>query len=159
MTYKEPSGTSENNYAALFTNFTWFSRYNLAETDNTSLSIGAPLGAGIGIANGSYSPSVYFGFDIPLVLDYNIGFKSSHENENKPGFYFGTGFGYTITNWTDGSSMESLSTYGPLLRGGIRIGGGTENHPERGTAIALSFKWGLEEQKSKTYGIGVFWDF
>jgi hypothetical protein len=159
MTYKESSGTYQNNYTILFTNLTWFPRYNLTESDNSSISIGAPLGAGVGIASGLYESSLYYGFDFPLVLDYNIGFKSSPDNENKPGVYFGTGFGYTLTNWTDGSSTDNLNSYGPLLRGGMRFGAATENHPEWGMTIGLSFKLGLEERKSKTYGIMVLWDF
>jgi hypothetical protein len=160
MTYRETSDFGSNNFSILFTNLTWFPRYNLTASENSSISVGLPLGAGVGIANDFYGgASLYYGFDFPLVIDYNIGFKSSPDNENKPGVYFGTGFGYTLTNWTDGSSTQNLNSYGPLLRGGMRFGAATQNHPDWGMTIGLSYKLGLEERKSKTYGIIVLWDF
>ncbi len=143
-----------------FTNLTYFPRYTLTESDRTSVSIGAPVGAGVGFSTGGGSgdASVYYGFDIPVVIDYNIGRKSTMENEESFGWYVGTGFGYQYTNWTDGYSNEKLNSYGPLLRAGIRFGGGF-NHPDRATTVGLSFKPGLEKSKFKTFGIAVLTEF
>ena len=150
---------NSNQTTALFTNFTWFPRYILVSGDYNSLTVGMPLGAGIGIASSYYGASLYYGFDFPLVLDYNFGMKSTPGNFDKPGGYFGAGFGYTLTNWTDGGSSDHQNSYGPIFRGGIRFGAGERKHPDWGITIGLSYKLGLESAKNKTYGITVLWDF
>jgi hypothetical protein len=140
-----------------FTNLTYFPRLNLMEAENSSISIGAPVGAGIGISR-TGDGSIYWGFDLPAVVDYNIGWKSTADNEQNFGGYFGGGFGYMLTNWSDGSSTEKMNSYGPIVRGGVRIGG-FANSPNIGLCIGLSYKIGLEAQKFKTYGIQVLADF
>lgn len=143
-----------------FTNLTYYPRYTLTESDRTSLSIGAPVGAGVGFSTGGGSgdASVYYGFDLPVVIDYNIGRKSTIENEDSFGWYIGTGFGYQYTNWTDGSSTDKLNSYGPLLRAGIRFGSGA-NWPDRATTVGFSFKPGLDKNKFKTFGIAALMEF
>lgn len=154
--------TSSERYTATvaFTNLTYFPRYTLTKSDRTSLSIGTPVGAGVGFSagGGSGDASVYYGFDLPLVIDYNIGRKSTIENEDSFGWYLGTGFGYQFTNWTDGYSTNKLNSYGPLLRAGIRFGGGSRR-PDRATTVGLSFKPGLEKSRFKTFGIAVLTEF
>jgi hypothetical protein len=143
----------------LFTNFTYFPRFTFGEKEHSSLSIGVPVGAGIGFNNGgSANASVYYGFDLPLVVDFNGGRKSSPDNEDRFGWYAGAGFGYALTNWTDGSSTEKLNSYGPLFRTGIRFGGGS-NRPERATTVGFFFKPGLEKTKFKTFGIAALTEF
>lgn len=160
MNLKTTNATNSNQTTAFFTNLVWFPRYIIAGGDHQSLTVGLPIGAGIGIASSLYNDaSLYYGFDFPLVLDYNFGMKSTPENADKPGAYLGAGFGYTITNWTDGSSTENQNSYGPIFRGGIRFGAGERKHPDWGLTIGLSYKIGLETAKNKTYGLAVLWDF
>ena len=150
-----------NNNLLFFTNLTYFPKFTLTESENSSVSVGIPLGAGIGLVRdggGDYG-SVYYGFDFPLVIDYNMGCKATAEMDEGFGWYIGAGFGYTLTNWTDGSSTEKSNSYGPLLRSGVRFGLNDDRHPERALTIALFFKPGLEKAKFKTYGIGVITEF
>lgn len=143
-----------------FTNLTYFPRYNILETDGSSISIGAPVGAGIGISSGTGSgdASIYWGVDLPAVIDYNIGKKSTLDNDQNFGGYFGGGFGYTLTNWSDGSSTEKINSYGPIIRGGLRFGK-FDDDSDVSICIGLSYKIGLETEKFKTYGIQVLMDF
>lgn len=150
--------TAGSSYTATvaFTNFTYFPRYTLTESENSSVSIGIPIGGGIGIADGSGGgdASLYYGFDFPLVIDFNKGRKSTYENEERFGWYFGAGFGYMLTSWTDGYSSQKLNSYGPIARAGIRFGAGA-NNPDKATTLGLYFKPGLEKHKFKTFGIAV----
>jgi hypothetical protein len=154
--------TASNRYTATvsFANLTYFPKFTVTESENSSVSIGIPVGLGIGIASDVLGgeTTVYYGVDLPLAVDFNMGRKSTNENEDGFGWYIGSGFGYTLTNWTDGSSTEKLNSYGPLFRAGVRFTAGSD-HPEWATTVGLSFKPGLESTKFKTFGIGVFIDF
>jgi hypothetical protein len=144
-----------------FANLTYFPRYNLAESENNSLSGGIPISVGLGFASSAAggSDGLYWGLDLPLVFDYNSGRKSTKDNIKKFGLYFGGGFGYTLTNWSDGNSTGHVNSYGPLARAGFRFGVSDEQHPDWAIAIGLSFKYGLETAHYKTYGISVMIDF
>ncbi len=158
MTANIKEGGDRYTMTMSFTNLTYFPRYILSESDNSSLTIGAPVGAGIGFANsGGTDAALYYGFDLPLALDYNIGRKSSYENNEGFGWYVGGGFGYMWTNWTDGSSTDKISSFGPMARAGIRFGSGSQN-PDRALTLGFSFKPGLEKRKFKTFGIAVLYE-
>jgi hypothetical protein len=153
--YEKYSSTLE------FANLTYFPRYIFIESKNTSFSGGIPIGVGLGFASSGAggSDGVYWGIDLPAVFDYNIGRRSTSNNDSKFGTYFGAGFGYAFTNWSDGSSAQHVNSYGPLIRSGIRFGVGDEQHPDWALSIGISFKYGLEAQNYKTYGISVMIDF
>ncbi len=159
-TIKSEGETSS--FSMMQTNFTYFPRYNFIENENSSLSIGAPVGAGIGIASNTYGDDagVSFAFDLPIVLDYNLGFKSTSETSNYFGGYFGAGFGYYHVSIT-GSQYSNFdgSTYGPLVRGGVRIGSSNESWGDHGLTIGIFYKKGLEETKFNTFGFNVLYDF
>lgn len=158
-TVTSPGETSS--FSLLQTNFTYFPRYNFIENENSSVSIGAPLGAGIGIASNTYGdPGLAFAFDVPIVLDYNLGFKATSESSNYFGGYFGAGFGFYHVTIT-GSQYSDFdgSTYGPLVRGGVRIGSANESWGDHGLTIGLFYKKGLEKDKLNTFGFNVLYDF
>ena len=123
-------------YSALLT---YFPRLNVKESEHTSLSIGIPFGLGIGktrTSAGGPDGGFHFGADIPVVVDFNMGYKSSSENEYKSGGYLGLGFGYSFNTWDDGSKRKTLSdpynknasSYGPIFRGGVRMHSGMKDH-------------------------------
>ena len=153
--YEKYSSTLE------FANLTYFPRYIFTESENSSFSGGIPIGLGLGFASSAAggNDGVYWGLDLPAVFDYNIGRRSTSSNDSKFGTYFGAGFGYTFTNWSDGSSTQHVNSYGPIIRTGIRFGVGDEQHPDWALSIGLSFKYGLEVENYKTYGISVMIDF
>lgn len=159
-TVTTPGETSS--FSMMQTNITYFPRYNFIENENSSVSVGAPIGAGIGIASNMYGDDagVSFAFDLPLVVDYNLGFKSTSEISNYFGGYFGVGFGYYHVSIT-GSQYSNFdgSTYGPLVRGGVRIGSANESWGDHGLTIGLFYKKGLEETKFNTFGFNVLYDF
>ena len=80
-TITSPGSTST--FSLLQTNFIYFPRYNFAEFENSSISVGLPVCAGISIASNTYGddPGIAFAFDLQGVADYNIGCKSTRENE------------------------------------------------------------------------------
>ncbi len=149
-----------NKFSLFQTNFTYFPRYNFVENENSSISIGAPVGAGVGIVNSdSGDPGVGFSFDLPAVVDYNIGCKSTPETETYFGGYLGAGFGYS-QNTVSGTSYSNIkaSSYGPLLRAGVRIGSAKENWRGHAVTIGFYYKKGLEAAKYNTAGCNVLVD-
>lgn len=160
MTAKIDNPSEKYTATVSFTNFTYMPRLIFGAKESSSLSLGFPVSAGVGIGSDVFGEShIYYGGELPLVFDFNKGRKSSPENEDNFGWYIGTGFSYTLTNWsTGGGSADKLNSYGPLLRFGVRFGGGS-NNPERATTVGLSFKPGLEETKFKTFGIAALMEF
>ncbi|MGZ8557673.1 MAG: hypothetical protein ACXWWC_05050 [Chitinophagaceae bacterium] len=53
MNAKINNFTGKYSLTTPFTNLTYFPRYNLMETEGSSISIGVPLGAGVGISSGT----------------------------------------------------------------------------------------------------------
>jgi hypothetical protein len=147
----------KEDFAMEVTHLSYFPRFILTESDNSSFTVGTPVGVGINIINDvSGESGIAWGFDAPLVFDYNMGCKSSPENENGFGGYFGAGFGYMYTSYTFGYGDEKATSYGPIGRAGIRFlsGGG-----RFATTIGMYFKTGLEKQKFKTVGFNILADF
>lgn len=148
-----------NKFYVFQTNLTYFPRFNFIENDNSSVSIGAPVGVGIGIANNGDDPGIGFSFDVPAVIDYNIGCKSTPDNETYFGGYLGGGFGYSRTQ-ISGSSYSDVTaaSYGPLLKAGVRIGSAKERYKNQALTIGFYFKKGLEAAKYNTAGCNVLVD-
>jgi hypothetical protein len=159
-TLGNPGETSS--FSMMQTNFTYFPRYNFIENENSSFSIGAPVGAGIGVVSNTYGgdAGVSFAFDVPVVLDYNLGFKATSESSNYFGGYFGAGFGYYHVTVTGSQYFDFNGTsYGPLVRGGVRIGSSNESWGDHGLTIGIFYKKGLEKEKFNTFGFNVLYDF
>lgn len=132
------------------------------ETDNSSLSIGFPVGAGVGLmTNSDFSDAgVSFAFDVPAVLDYNIGFNATPYTPGSFGGYFGVGFGYykaiiTGSNYSDFNG----ATYGPMVRGGIRIRNANRYGQESPMTFGIYYKKGLEKDHLNTIGLDILYDF
>lgn len=138
------------------TQFSYSPRFIISGSENSSLSVGSPLGAGIGIlTSGGDADGVAWSVDVPLVLDYNIGCKSSPANDDSFGSYFGLGFGYMYAGWSSLETDKAVS-YGPLARAGIRL---TNSERTWHMTTGLFFKYGLEKEKYKTFGFNVLYDF
>ena len=161
LTGKVKTPYSSSSYTLEQTNITYFPRYNFTENENSSLSIGAPVGIGIGIAtNTSGSDAgVAFAYDLPVVIDYNIGCKSTRENEKNFGGYFGLGFGYYKVSISQSQYSDYKGeTYGPLVRAGVRFGSANESWKGHAVSVGLFYKKGMEKDKLTTIGFNVLVD-
>ncbi|HLK29055.1 MAG TPA: hypothetical protein VKT28_10745 [Puia sp.] len=154
-------GNNYESFALEQSNLTYFPRYNFVENENSSISIGAPIGVGIGIATNTYGndAGVIFSYDLPVVIDYNIGCKSTMENDRTFGGYFGAGFGYNKVS-ISGSSYSNFngSSYGPLFRAGMRFGSSNESWHGHAVTAGAFYKIGLEKDKLHTIGFNVLYD-
>ncbi len=152
---------NDNSVSLMQTNLSYFLRYNFVEYDNASLSLGFPVGVGIGIAKNLYDDyGVSFAYDIPAVLDYNIGYKSTPDNDSRVGGYIGAGFGYYgVTVSKSSYSDFSARSYGPLIRAGFRFSTPRDRENGRGVTIGVFYKKGLETEKFNTYGCNIYYDF
>lgn len=152
---------SSSSFSLAQTNLTYFPRYNFVENENSSISIGVPVGIGIGIASNTEGDDagLYFAYDLPAVIDYNIGCKSTSENEKTFGGYFGVGFGYYKLS-ISGSEYSDFkgASYGPLFRGGVRLGSSKESWNGHAITIGLFYKKGMEKDKLTTIGFNVLYD-
>lgn len=166
MTISALTGTIQNQYGSSGfgveqIDLTYFPRYNFIESDNSSVSIGAPVSMGIGLVAMSINGGgeVAFSYDFPVVLDYNIGFKSTMNNDHTFGIYFGAGFGYNQTAISRNNNLGyNGASYGPLLRAGVRIGSQKESWEGHGLTIGIFYKKGMEKEKMSTFGFNVLMD-
>src|SRR5579863_465628 len=159
-TLQEGAGNSES-FAVEQNNFTWFPRFNFVENENSSISVGAPIGVGIGIASNTFGndAGVLFSYDLPLVIDYNIGCKSTMENDRNFGGYFGVGFGYNKVTIAESSYSDyNGSSYGPLFRAGFRFGSSNESWGGHGITAGVYYKIGIDKDKLHTIGFNVLYD-
>jgi len=143
------------------TNLCYFPRYNFIENENSSVSVGMPIGAGIGISNNSYGDDagIAFAFDLPAVIDYNIGCKSTPDNDHNFGGYFGAGFGYYKVFISQSSYSDFTgATYGPMARAGVRFSSSNEGWNGLGITIGMFYKKGLEKLKFNTVGFNILID-
>lgn len=148
-----------NSYSLAQTSFCYFPRINLMQGDNNSFSIGAPVGIGVGIASNTFGDDVglMFSYDLPVVLDYNFGAKSTRSADKKFGGYIGAGFGYYHVSISESAFSDfEGSTYGPMGRAGVRFTNDRWNG--KGVTIGLFYKKGLEAQKLNTVGFNVLAD-
>jgi hypothetical protein len=148
-------------FALTQSNFTYFPRYNFIENENSSFSVGAPIGIGIGITTNTYGgdAGVIFSYDLPLVIDYNIGCKSTMENDRNFGGYFGVGFGYNKVNISESSYSDyDGSSYGPLFRAGFRFGSSKESWGGHGLSAGAYYKIGLGQNNLHTIGFNILYD-
>jgi hypothetical protein len=145
-------GTGYETFAVEQNNLTWFPRYNFIEGENSSVSIGAPVGAGIGLVTNTIGGDA--------VIDYNIGCKSTADNDQTFGGYFGGGFGYNkvIISASSYSDFNGAS-YGPLFRAGFRFGSSNESWNGHAITAGVYYKMGLERDKLHTIGFNVLIDF
>lgn len=143
-------------------NLSYFPRVTFMESEKSSLSVGVPFGIGFGMYSQmdetSNDDGIYFSFDVPLVLDYNIGCNSSRENEDNFGGFFGVGFGYQKVSISQTESGDyDGGNYGPLVRGGIRFRG-SSRWGSKSITISSFYKMGLEKEKLNTIGISAYFD-
>jgi hypothetical protein len=159
-TLHEGQGSSES-FAVEQNNLTYFPRYNFIENENSSISIGAPIGIGIGLVSNTYGDDagVIFSYDLPLVIDYNIGCKSTKTNDRNFGGYFGVGFGYNKVNISESSysNFDGVS-YGPLFRAGCRFGSSKESWGGHAVTVGAYYKIGINNDKLTTIGFNVLYD-
>ena len=153
--------TKQDAIDILQTSLCYFPRFNFIESDNSSVSVGAPVSIGIGIASSVYGEDagLSFAYDLPIVLDYNIGCKSTTDNENNFGGYLGLGFGYNHFA-ISGSRYSNVkgNSYGPILRAGIRFKLPQESSNDHGVSVGFFYKPGLETEKWRSYGAHVLLD-
>lgn len=139
-----------------------YPRYNFNVKDNSSLSIGSPISATLGglVNSRGGNSTITATFDIPLVLDYNIGLgakEAQSEDAKTFGGFIGAGFSFTSTSAryfyskTDGSNAEiPYRSFGPLVHAGIRTNIANRNYFLRG-----AYKIGLDKLKLNTFFITV----
>jgi len=144
----------------LQTSFCYFPRYNVTESENSSVSIGLPLALGVGLSSNTYdgTSGVAFAYEVPLAIDYNFGYKSTMENDSRTGGYLGVGFSYyriTIAGaYTDFTGV----TYGPVFRAGLRYASGGQREAGHGTTVGFFLKQGIEKSHLITFGFHVLVD-
>ncbi|MVT07460.1 hypothetical protein [Chitinophaga tropicalis] len=154
---------------------TYSPRFNFAETENTSLSIGVPLSAGF---SGSYSAgySSSYGYyednnvgymvNVPLLFSFNIGAGAVKGNRSRMGFFIGAGYAYHVgtADYTftdeygyDWKDSRSESTTGPAGNFGIRIAVGSRKR--HNIEIRTSYMKGITNYKPDIFGMNCLFNF
>jgi hypothetical protein len=66
--------------------------------------------------------TVHLFTELPLLVHYNFGLGSTDQNDKRAGFYFGGGFNYVMTGFTDTAGYsKKTSFFGGVIDGGIRF--------------------------------------
>jgi hypothetical protein len=134
----------------------YFIRYNLKETENSSISIGIPVSIGLGSARDPFNDAagLYVASDVSTGVFYNSGLRSTKENESTFGYFAGGGFSYGYVGLYYDKKTLNINTYGPMLYSGVRF-------PVKNQvmSIGLFFRYGLETEKLKTFGLKMMRDF
>jgi hypothetical protein len=142
---------------------TYFPRISFPIMEGAAISAGVPLSIGIGTMNNALfdAKGKTLSYDIPIVIDYNNGFKSGPPGDDLFGFYFGVGFGYTATNFDSiGVTSARSKDVGFLIRGGARFGFFKVNDEDHyGITLGVFHKAGLSTDRFKTVGINLLFDF
>ena len=157
-TVKIPGGSES--FGLSQTNLTYFPRYNFIENENSSISVGAPIGVGLAVVSNTSGDDagISFAYDLPVVVDYNMGCKSTKENDKHFGGYVGAGFGYYKISISNSEySNYNGATYGPMVRGGVRFK--LPKWDSEVVTIGMYYKQGIESDKLTTIGFNVLYDF
>lgn len=160
-TLARASTRSQDKFSMTNVHFNYFPRLNLPISNFTSLSLGAPLGVGATFINSNFMnvTGTFLSYDIPVVLDYNFGFKSTIDpGDDQFGYYFGIGF--SMSNVMLDSIADTKfkpNSSGMLLRSGIRL---AFPYSERksGVSMGLFYKFGMGVEKFQTLGANIFVD-
>lgn len=159
-TLKGPLGRS-GRFEMTHIHLNYFPRANFPINYYSSISAGVLLGVGAGFINNNFLSvkGTYLSYDVPLVIDYNVGYKAAEAGDDHIGFYFGMGGGYTATQRdTLGVSSAKASSFGILARAGVRIDLEIQNKTA-GISMGFFHKIGMGEEKYKTSGLNVLIDF
>lgn len=133
----------------LLKNFTFSLRRNLYESESSSLSIRILPGIGFGSTE---DEGTVFATDLPITADFNLGFKSSPDNESGFGGFIGGGFGYTHYSRNDPYyGKYKVNNYGPMAHGGVRF----RIADDFGMEISLFYKRGIEAERLQAAGLRV----
>jgi hypothetical protein len=164
-----------NKYFSFGGGFTYSPRFNFAETEKLSVSVGVPLTFAVSVSTSttydnyysSYydSTSVGFTFNAPLLISLNVGRGSSKENREKFGFFIGDGYGYHhgsyLVEGTDAYGYtyvgsRSVNTNGPAGNAGVRFGVGRKS---KNIELRFSYMKGLTGTQPDIFGIAGLFNF
>jgi hypothetical protein len=131
-------------------------RYNVTETENSSVSLGAPIAVGFGSVSDGLTDAagLFFATDLSLAAFYNSGLKSTKENESNFGYFLGAGASYGHISIYYDKVTTNINTYGPIVYTGIRF-------PIKNqiASVGLFFRYGVDKTKIKTFGLKLMRDF
>lgn len=136
-------------------------RAELMQWKSGSISISSPVMIGYSVSGKYNSVDVsrgsstkidtvkgaHFAFEIPVMVDLNIGLHSAADESGSFGIYIGGGYTYNYTKIHTSVGVKPLDGFDPVLRAGIRMGNSWE------TRWGLAFTVRGRNEASRTYGI------
>jgi hypothetical protein len=131
---------------------TYFPRYSFK-----NLSVGVPITLGVsGTYNSQQGASTgsSFTYQLPLVVDYNVGLGAGDNDDDGFGFYGGVGYGLFSTSYIGTFDYGTLKASGPMVRGGIRL-----NIKDNIITVGASYLKGGGDSKATVIGITALYQF
>ena len=125
---------------------TYFPRYSFG-----AISVGVPITLGM---SGSYnsqqgaSTGSSFTYQLPIVVDYNVGLGADPDKDGGFGFYGGLGYGLFSTSYVGTFDFGTLKASGPMLRAGVRF-----TIKEKIITVGGSYLKGGGDSKANVIGI------
>ncbi|MDB5209750.1 MAG: hypothetical protein JWQ30_577 [Sediminibacterium sp.] len=153
--------TSHGPVSFIHLGVTYFPRYLFPAGGSASFDIGIPLSLGIGVNLNSDSKKLNSGlamsYELPLVVDYNMGSIRSPENDKETGLYFGLGYSFSYINPSTRFVFNG-ATQGPLVRAGIRFDVSPTLEKQKPASLGFFFKTGSSSIKFSTIGLNLMFD-
>lgn len=158
----EKIGNSTSPFTFTLIHATYYPRTYLSSTENSSITLGIPIGVGIGVSSntGVEQKGIGLYYDLPVAIDYNFGAGSTNGNSAIYGGFIGAGFGYNKVNSTQTAYQGFTGdSYGPIARFGGRFGSREDELNGHTVAIGATIKKGMESQGYTNMGISILIDF
>lgn len=131
--------------------FIYSPRLNFLELgDEKTLSIGTHLG--LGFSGTTNTPSGFLGallFDIPLLLELNIGDFANNETRSENGAFIGAGIGYNKMANSESYSLP-MNSFGPVFNLGFR---------KKALTIRFSFLLNTIDNGENIFGFALLHNF
>ncbi len=160
-TLARASTRSQGRFSMTNIHLNYFPRINFPISDYISFSLGAPVGVGATFISNSFMNvnGTYLSYDIPIVVDYNFGFKSTIDpGDDQFGYYFGLGYSMSsvLLDSISDTKFKPKSS-GMILRSGFRLAF-PYSDKKSGISLGLYYKFGMGEEKFQTLGANIFVD-
>ncbi|HVM89259.1 MAG TPA: hypothetical protein VMT76_13805 [Puia sp.] len=116
-------------------------------------------------SNGQSDHNLKLVFDLPLILNFNVGRGSTKETESRFGFFAeavdGYHYGTANVTYSDAygdtyTEIATLKSNGPVANAGVQIGVGVGTHT---IEIRASYMKGVNNEKPNIFGIGAAFNF
>lgn len=140
------AGNSSNAYGIMYS-----PRINFLNMGSSTLSVGTHLGLGFSVNTTAFGTGSTFAYDVPFVLEFNLGGGSGSGDEGDFGFYLGGGYGISKITSDDLFNGDNAAK-GPIVNAGFRF-----TYRANPAGIRTSLLFDTTDEGSRVFTVGGFY--